>query len=169
MLVSERSEIIDRHQESLPVDVVALAKDMGATVYRANNWPLNASGMIKVDQKVGGHEGFVIYVNAQHHVNRRRFTIAHEIAHIMLHRDLIGNGITTDGLYRSGLGSGVERAANRVAGNILMPWSWINRLIDDGVTSVNALARQFQVSHDAMVIQLSYHWVLDWDDPPNGQ
>lgn len=166
MQASEASEIIKRHQKELPVDVVALAGAFGATVYRANSWPDNASGMIKTDRKLGGSEGLVIYVNANHHINRRRFTVAHEIAHIIHHRDRIGDGITTDGLYRSGLGSGVERVANRAAGNILMPWSWIDRLInEEGVESVDDLARRFQVSHDAMAIQLNYHWVLDWSKP----
>lgn len=169
MLAHEKDEIIERHQAKLPVNIVGMARGMGATVYRARGWPDYASGKIEVDEERGGHDNLVIYVNAKHSLNRRRFTIAHEVAHIILHRDLIGDGITTDGLYRSGLGTAAERAANRLAGNLLMPWQWIRELTEDeGITSVSTLASRFQVSRDAMVIQLDYHWMLDWDHPPSG-
>lgn len=93
--------------------VVSLAQALGAEVYRTSEWPDEVSGMICKDRKRGGSRDFVIYVNAMHHVNRRRFTIAHE--------DLVGDGITTDGLYRSGFGSLVETRANKLAADILMP------------------------------------------------
>jgi Zn-dependent peptidase ImmA (M78 family) len=34
-----------------------------------------------------------------HHPNRQRFTLAHEIAHYVLHRDLVENGIVDDTMY----------------------------------------------------------------------
>ena len=168
MLLSKAKAIVKQHQRKIPVDVVALARDLGATVYDVPNWPDETAGMIRIDKKYGGTRGYIIYVNADHPPNRQRFTIAHEIAHIMLHEDLIGDGITTDGLYRSGLSSSVEWGANRTAADILMPWDWIHKLLDDGITDVAALARRFRVSRDAMAIRLDLHWELQhWDDPPN--
>ena len=170
MLLSDAKEIVRQHQHEIPVDVVALARAMGATVYYFPNWDDNVSGMIRKDRRYGGSRGYIIYVNANHHPNRQRFTIAHEIAHIMLHEDLIGDGITTDGLYRSGLSSSVEWGANRTAADILMPWPWIHRLLDQGITDVVMLARRFRVSRDAMAIRLDLHWELQhWDDPPIDQ
>ncbi|HCM3005245.1 TPA: ImmA/IrrE family metallo-endopeptidase, partial [Klebsiella pneumoniae] len=52
---------------------------------------------------------------------RQRFTLAHEIAHFLLHRDRIGDGITDDILYRSKLSDFMEVQANRLAADILMP------------------------------------------------
>ena len=89
-------------------------------MYRTSEWEDDLSGMIQFDEERGGSEGFVIYVNAKQPFNRRRFNIAHELSHIMLHDHLIGNGITTDRLYWSGLGGSAERATNQSAANILM-------------------------------------------------
>ena len=165
MLIAEANAIVKQHQERIPVDLVALARDLGATVYDVPNWPDNISGMIRIDEKYGGSRGYIIYVNQDHPSNRQRFTIAHEIAHIMLHAHLIGEGITTNGLYRSGLPNAVEWSANRTAGNILMPWPKIKELLDQGVTSVEDMARRFGVSGSAMAIQLDWPRALEWEHP----
>ena len=163
MSLTESNKIIRKHQDRLPVPVVKLAGALGATVYTVSDWPDETSGMIRRDLALGGDQGYVIYVNKQHSPNRQRFTIAHEIAHIVLHADLIGNGITTDGMYRSGLPSSVEWAANRFAGNILMPRHKIEERMAKGITSLKALAREFQVSKEAMAIQLDWPWAWQWD------
>ena len=165
MLTDRNRAIIKAHQQDLPVRVVALAEALGASVYTAD-WDTDTSGMIKRSRKEGGKRGYAIYVNKSHHPNRQRFTIAHEIAHIVLHAHLIKNGITSDALYRSGLPSTVEWEANRLAGNILMPWDWINQLMDEGVTSVESLAREFRVSKEAMAIQLDFPQIKEWSTPP---
>ena len=165
MWISEAKAIVRRHQDTIPVDVVAVARDLGATVYDVPDWPDDISGMIRIDKQFGGSRNYIIYVNGNHHPNRQRFTIAHEIAHIMHHSHLIGQGITTDGLYRSGLTNAIEWAANRTAGDILVPWPKIRELMAQGVDSVADLARRFQVSYSTMVIQLDYPRALEWDQP----
>src|SRR3546814_9375366 len=74
--------------------------------------------MIRKDAERGGESGFAIYVNGSHPRVRRRFSIAHEIAHFALHRNLIGDGVTDDAMYRSNLSSAVEVQANRMAADI---------------------------------------------------
>ena len=120
MDLSKANEIIRMRQQTIPVPIVALAEDLGATAYTVN-WPDDKSGMIRANTSRDGKRSYEIYVNARHHYHRQRFTIAHEIAHIVLHDHLIGDGITTDELYRSGLPNAIEWAANRFAGNILIP------------------------------------------------
>ena len=168
MLLREANAIIKKHQERILVDLVALAGKLGATVYNVSDWPDDVSGMIRIDKGYGGSRGYIIYVNKNHHPNWQRFTIACEIAHIMLHEDLIGNGITTDGLYRSGLSNKVEWAANRATVSILMPWSKIHQKIAMGVTSADELAHRFGVSRSAVVIQLKWPWALEWHQSSGG-
>jgi Zn-dependent peptidase ImmA (M78 family) len=153
MRIEEALEIIKEHQDSAPVEVIPIAYDLGMKVYYVN-WPDNASGKVALDEKYGGKSGYAIFVNRNHHSHRRRFTIAHEIAHFVLHRNLIGEGIFDDGLYRSGLPSKVEYAANRMAADILMPWHLINAAMDRGITNPTALALHFKVSESAMSIRL---------------
>jgi Zn-dependent peptidase ImmA (M78 family) len=87
-------ELIRKHQKSAPVHVVPIAETLGLNVYRVTSWPDATSGMIARDPERGGSSGFAIYVNAKHSEVRRRFTIAHEVDHFVLHRVLIGDGIT---------------------------------------------------------------------------
>lgn len=145
-------DVIREHQRTIPVQTVALANDLGVKVYRVPNWPKDLSGMVRKNTDSPG--GFDIFVNADHPEVRRRFTIAHEIAHIVLHPHLIGDGITDDALLRSGLSNAVEAQANRLAADILMPRARLNEYLAKGVSSVRELAKTFQVSEQAMAIRL---------------
>jgi predicted transcriptional regulator len=154
MNLAEAQRIIERHQAAAPVLVVPLARELGLEVYTTAEWPDTISGMIRRDPERGGTAGYAVYVNGKHHDNRRRFTIAHESAHFILHRDVIGDGIEDDALYRSGLSNRLEAQANYLAADILMPWDLINAAIKKGTSSVEELARLFKVSKSAMSIRL---------------
>ena len=146
--------IIPRHQRKPPVPVVRVARDLGLEVYRSGGWPDSVSGMIRRDAERGGASGYAIFSNGDHAVTRRRFTIAHEIGHFVLHRELIGDGLTDDALYRSRLQGGDEAAANRFAADLLMPWNRIREAVVGGMDTVEKLAVAFKVSHSAMSIRL---------------
>lgn len=148
-------DVIRRHQKSAPVQVVPIAEALGLTVYRATGWSDETSGMIARDDERGGDCGFAIYVNAKHSEVRRRFTIAHEVAHFVLHRDLIGDGITEDALYRSGFSDAIEREANGLAAEILMPQHLVRECIAGGTRGAAQLAIVFNVSQQAMEYRLA--------------
>lgn len=154
-LLSEQKRIIEKNQTRWPVQVVRIASELGLRVYTRNDWPENISGRIFRSEELGGGAGYAIEVNADHHENRRRFTIAHEIAHFILHPNLIGNELYDDGLYRSGLSNVVERQANKFAQRILMPDHLIQEAISQyGSSDPTHLARLFKVSEAAMRIRL---------------
>lgn len=150
--LKEALGIIREHQNELPIQTVPIANALGLKVYRVPEWPDDLSGMVRKNDEISG--GFDIFVNAAHGETRRRFTIAHEIAHAILHPHLIGDGITDDALLRSGLSNAVEAQANRMAADILMPWHKLNPLIGKGEVGVAELALKFQVSEQAMSIRL---------------
>lgn len=133
-----------------PIDVVKLANVLGIKVYNTP-WPDKISGKIQRDPVRGGESGFAIFVNESHPETRKRFTIAHEIAHYVLHEHLIGDGVFDDGLYRSGLPEKVETQANNLAADILMPWHAIR---EHDYKSVEELAAFFNVSPAAMSVRL---------------
>lgn len=155
-LIAQQKRIIERHQEAWPVQMVPLARALGITVYRRSDWPDNISGRIFKDDFLGGDSGYAIEVNATHAPNRRRFTIAHEIAHFVLHPNLIGDELYDDGLYRSGLSNRVEVQANQFASRILMPDHLIQEALAQYGRSPVTLARIFEVSEAAMRIRLGY-------------
>jgi predicted transcriptional regulator len=151
--------LTDRKTESLssaskaPVDVVAYAESLGLKVWE-QILPDGISGEIRRDLKHGGGAGYSILVNAREARTRKRFTVAHEIAHFLLHRDQIGDGLSDNSLYRSGLTTLAEVQANKRAAEILMPISLIEKEIKAGVVTIAQLAHRFDVSEQAMSIRL---------------
>ncbi|WP_288741414.1 ImmA/IrrE family metallo-endopeptidase [uncultured Rheinheimera sp.] len=111
---------ISKFQDKLPVKLSNIANELGLIVKSAT-LDTGISGEIKREG-----QNFLIRVNRHDVKERQRFTVAHEIAHFLLHRDLIGDGIVDDLLYRSGLTDTLEAEANRLAADILMPWSKVN-------------------------------------------
>ena len=157
-------DIISRYQNQLPVPVVDIALEMGIKVYKSNGWPDHISGLIRKDPDRGGKSGYAIYTNANHPTTRRRFTIAHELGHYVLHHGVIGEGITDDALYRSRLSGPLEREANRFAAKLLMPWNLIIESTEQGINTVKDLAEKFGVSKSAMSIRLEVPFETRADD-----
>ncbi|ARD10396.1 ImmA/IrrE family metallo-endopeptidase [Pseudomonas savastanoi pv. retacarpa] len=144
-LNDHQRQIILQHQASLPVAVGAIAKDFGITVMKST-MPGSISGEIRET------EGRVtIKVNRHDVKERQRFTIAHEIAHFLLHRDRLANGITDDVLYRSGLTDDLERQANRLAADIIMPYN----LIQIALSSLNSLKTEDKLKTISELAQVS--------------
>lgn len=113
----------------------------------------------------------VIGVNSMDAPNRQRFTIAHEIGHLLLHKtdDLHVDEKSPIGLRndRSSLAiDEKEIEANQFAAELIMPAEFldkdIRRLPDDieAEEAVTRLARKYQVSEQAMTIRLTALKVL---------
>ena len=114
-------EIRDRICEFLaecPVKLGALARQLGIRVL-VSRLPNNISG--RVDREENGD--FVIRINRYEARSRQRFTLAHEIAHILLHEDLVvaEGGLSHDVLMRSGQPAQIEHEANRLALDLIVP------------------------------------------------
>jgi predicted transcriptional regulator len=154
MIDSTSTQIIFEHQQQPPVDVAALARRFGIDVY-ADTLNPGISGMIVRRPQYGSLSGYSIIVNSADPLVRQRFTVAHEIAHFLLHRDQIGDGITENALHRSeGFSSKEEVQANKLAADILMPLDLISRQMNEGNRELRELARTFNVSEIAMAIRL---------------
>lgn len=123
-LSTSSKELIESYHDELPVKVGEIAKKLGIKV-NAATLPAHISGEIKEDD-----DGIVtIRVNRHDVKTRQRFTIAHEIAHFLLHRHLLHTGITDDVLYRSNQSDAIEKEANNLASDILMPKKIVQSLI----------------------------------------
>ena len=148
-------QIIHQHQDHAPVDVKAIAHDLGVNVWEMRELPSGIAGKIFRDPLNGGRSGYSIAVGASAGYLRQRFTVAHELAHFILHRDRIGNALSDDAMYQSGLPTREEAEANRLAAEILMPAHLLVKLRSGG-DDVNQLASKFGVSEAVMRIRLSY-------------
>lgn len=146
-------EIIRSFTDNPPVNIVGLAEALGIKVWEK---PMPTfSGMVMPDDINGGRSGYSIYVNSEDSLNRRRFTIAHEIAHYLLHRNKYTGSFKDDRMYRSpGVSSASEAEANRLAADLLMPRRLIRKLLAEGISDPYLMANQLQVSSDAMQVRL---------------
>lgn len=155
--------------QNAPIDVVGIASALGVTVH-FEQLEDEVSGMLVVK-----NDERHIIVNKGHHPNRRRFTIAHELGHLMLHYKQ-GDEVYVDTklvvYHRSGRNQDYshphatttpqqEREANSFASALLMPKSIVEQFVDSQGIDVfdefdlARLAQAFDVSEQAMYIRLN--------------
>jgi Zn-dependent peptidase ImmA (M78 family) len=106
----------------------------------------------------------IIGINSLHHPNRQRFTIAHELGHLELHRGILSNQVHVDKRFpilarNASSASGLEKIeieANQFAAALLMPNYIIQELLDtliddiDDDSALEVLARKLRVSKQAL-------------------
>jgi IrrE N-terminal-like domain len=97
-------------------------------------------------------DGHAIVLNGSSGERRRRFTIAHEIGHFVLHprRQRAERG----GQGNAGMGA-QEREADQFAAELLMPEHLVRHAVVELGADVARLADRFDVSQAAMRVRLS--------------
>ncbi|MFZ1991962.1 MAG: ImmA/IrrE family metallo-endopeptidase [Alphaproteobacteria bacterium] len=156
-LEDQAQELLDDlGYETIPVPVDKIAKQRGAQL-RYSPLDKELCGMVFVKDGVP-----IIGVNALHHPNRQRFSIAHEIAHLELHRDHIASKVHVDKGFQVSVlrrdansATGTERLeieANQFAAALLIPRRILDEVlakahvdIDDNEAMEN-WAKKFKVS-----------------------
>lgn len=152
-----------------PVPIERIIKKKGI---RLQFSPLDdaLSGMAVIKDDIA-----VIGVNALHHPNRQRFTMAHELGHHVMHKEHLLDSVHVDkgftvfiGGQRAMLRDGraaegtdkMEIQANAFASELLIPRFLLMDIIDftsfglEDVDQLNTLAKRFRVSPQAMQFRL---------------
>lgn len=168
---------------TIPVDLEKVLQSLNVRVHDEDMDAETAGVLI-----VKGEQRHVL-VNKDHPHNRKRFTIAHELGHLVLHDDEASGDASGQRMYidrqirvyqRVGEASSAvyqqegsqttvqqEREANAFAACLLMPAHHVTRaalerdLFDE--VSVASLARNFEVSEQAMSIRLQQLQVVTVD------
>lgn len=146
--------------KNVPTPLQIVGEHLGAAV-RISPLDAELSGMIFIRGGVP-----IIGVNATHHPNRQRFTLAHEFGHLVLHKEvlLLLNAVHVDKKFpfllrstRSALGTErIEIEANQFAAELLMPQQHVLKALAehsfdiDDERPLEDLARRFRVSKQAM-------------------
>lgn len=150
--------VVNRHIQRAPVKISAIAQELGVNVLAAT-LPAGISGELRPE-----NHSYLIRVNRHDSKGRQRFTVAHEIAHFLLHKNQIGSGITDDVLYRSKLNDAREAEANRLAAEIIMPKEILTTAFRSSIleleNKISELADQFQVSKAAVRIRLGNLYLI---------
>lgn len=164
-------QLLDKYgvngDQAVPVERIAAG--MGVTI-RFQEAGDDLSGFLFRDRATGK---CIVGINARHSANRQRFTIAHELGHLLLHE---GESVHVD---RSGYGLRFRREpdnpeddsqedeteANIFAAELLMPKRFIERdmcefaaedLLEDKVEeTLVLLAKRYMVSTQALTFRLA--------------
>jgi len=122
-----------------PIRIESVAEWMGFQVIFLHTVGEEFSGLVSVKQKLIG-------VNGRHHRHRRRFTIGHELAHILLKHPPESHCTAKEiALYNS--------EADECAGELLMPASLLSQWFPI-TKSLSNLAYAFDVSEEAMAVKM---------------
>ncbi len=146
----------DLNITTVPISVERISRLLGAQLrYSPLDDELSGMAFIKDGTPIIG-------VNSLHHPHRQRFTIAHEIGHLCLHRDHITNTVHVDKRFPISVrkrdatsAAGTERLeveANRFAAALLMPSKALDQILaetridieDD--EALERCAKRFRVS-----------------------
>lgn len=149
-----------------PTDVYALAKGYATIIERSLGTDVSGA-LIPTPVSTPG-KNWIILVNAEHAEVRKRFTVAHELGHLLLHGYATAHADRFFKLRdaRSSEGSAIDEIqANQFAAELLMPRQLLleatheqvlDHVDDEGFDQlVTDLAERFNVSKQAMAIRLS--------------
>jgi len=148
--------------KSPPVPVEKLAKALGVRIeYSPFDDELSGMAFLRDGKPIVG-------VNSKHHPNRQRFTIAHELGHIVLHRphletailiDKSKNFIARDPTSAEGIDP-LEIQANAFASELLLPARLVRQVLSESAGDLHdddyliRVAQRFRVSLTAFQIRL---------------
>jgi Zn-dependent peptidase ImmA (M78 family) len=152
---SELSFVQDRLRTA-PIDVVGIIEDLGIE-YEEKPMPPGVDGRIDFN---GG--SCKITVNSEQSRQRKNFTAAHELAHYLLHRDLLEERGHLDRLFDAPTAANPsepfrpshEVQANKLAAQILMPREAVLSEMVWQDYDLQKISRMFAVSPQAMEIRL---------------
>lgn len=156
MLTAE--QIKEKYKNYTPVPIISIAKDLNLKIYKTSGLSNDQSGLIRKED-----DGYIIYINENHSPVRGRFTIAHEVAHFLKHRDKLGGNYITSNKQYLGREDGSnltenekkrEIEANEIAAEILMPEEKFKEIWEKS-DSIEEVADQFDVSVSAATIRAS--------------
>jgi hypothetical protein len=135
-----------------PIRIVDVAEKLGAECFFVDD--VEWSGAIEASTKTGEAN---IYVHRKHPKTRQRFTIAHEIGHLILHtdeEDIQGEWTFANRDHNLIGQSDEEQQANGYAAKLLMPRPMVRSVVAKFGPDVDLLSKEFEVSRAAMRNQL---------------
>ncbi len=142
-----------------PTDVKAVAQRLGFDIIDYD-FPNLTSAVTYIEAAEGVR---AIGVNRRHAVVRQRFSAAHEIGHFLCGHEAFDDAHVhvEESQHQWNSQSAQEREADEFAAELLMPLEWLKRDISKLGLDVTALARRYQVSEQAMWIQLFNHGLAE--------
>jgi Zn-dependent peptidase ImmA (M78 family) len=141
-----------RVEEKFPIPLVPIAECLGYNIEEFE--PGNNVEKQKISGLVYYSKGSIL-VNATEPEARKRFTIAHEMGHIVLHGEGKNYVDYRTSLSSNEISSPKEKEANRFAAALLMPKKNFSKIFDPSKNNFIETAAFFGVSLEAAKIRAS--------------
>lgn len=140
--------LLSHDMYKIPVDVIEIAKANDIKIFEAA-LDKKISGAIRYNYETSNFE---ILVNKNDAKVRQRFTIAHEIGHFFLHKEMLKDDVIhVDIMYR--MTNEQEKEVDYFAGALLINKTLLEKMKNEG-NSITELANLFDVSVSAMTVRL---------------
>ena len=131
-----------------PVPVGKICSNLGI---EANYLPLSEDISGRINRS---NNKYFIEANCRHAINRRRFTVAHELGHYCLHKDFLdSNGMILERSTRSFVIRDKEIEADSFAAELLMPRIHFIK-IHEKLKNIDSLSQYFLVSKLAIEMRI---------------
>ncbi len=142
--------LIKDYKLTPPVDLLSICNDLDIKVKEVD-FDDDLSGMLAKK---------TIYISTNIHENRKRFTLAHELGHYLIHKkaDNSYKGVRFRSEHISTQEKNEEREANHFASLLLIPTKFLKEELDSltefSEDFIFNLAKKYKVSSIAMTIRL---------------
>jgi len=148
--------LVSKYELEPPIDVEKLVLERAKLVFA--EIPVRGVGGVCLNLKALGKRQTVI-VNVENPKSRQRFTLAHELGHILIpwHTGSVVDHLDPDDTGEVEGYWTMEQEANAFAAELLMPLSWVDDLVNgtaDLATVHRKIARECDVSLHAAGIRL---------------
>lgn len=131
-----------------PVDLETLARNWG--VISIERHPISSAGML-----IPSRRGYKVILNESHSRSRQRFSLAHELGHLLLQKLQLSG--TAPKNRDSGHSDEEEKLCDQIAAEILMPRmvfyedGWME---DWSLRGLRSLSDKYETSHEATAIRM---------------
>jgi len=154
-----KKQLLERvleYKNKYSIDVIKLANGLGINIF--HNSDIKKSAQISYDESDGSVK---ILVRKDEPFTRQRFSVAHELAHYVLHADILK---TNGSLHRNvkKVSEDIEKEADKLSAEILMPDSLVKSFIKKNRIDVSKIDKvdvqnisdSFKVSNYVTAIRL---------------
>lgn len=158
MLFEEMHQKISAEMQTWPIDIESLCRSLNVKLKAGY---LTPQIVAEIELNIDNTYTITYCKSLADLAYNRRFAIAHELGHLVLHRHLIGHGlndskefkgVNVGHYFNSDVKRHHEAEANKFAAALLMPEELIRA--DSPHLDVNSYCEKYQVSERALLLRL---------------